>query len=141
MKFLAILITALLSSQSALACMGATIVLNDDVTLTGEGISFKSGVKFNLNELIKKNMTGNEQLATDSNNIQTHSIVILGGLQDKGGIMSVSYLVKNSKTGDERVYLLKSNYEGNGVRSRDMTPPTSELKKDEKFNLLMTAGC
>jgi hypothetical protein len=141
MKKSVLALATLLMTHSALACMGAAIALNDDVTLTGEAVVSKVSGVLDLNTLTKKKWIGVNMDVEDSSHVTTHNVVVLGGTQDSGGIISMSYLLKDAKTGQEKVYLLKSNYQGGGMRARGLSTPAEQGTQDPDFNSLIQAGC
>jgi len=144
MKLTIVTLISLLS-LSIIACPGARIELNDDITLTGTGI-YSATMNETASPLNLKSAGILLEMA-DSNGKITHEVMILGSLSDngnehdKGGIIFTSYLVKDIKTGKETTLKLNSNYQGNGKRMRSFQPGVQDAKTSKDFSSLKIAGC
>jgi hypothetical protein len=128
---------------NARGCPGASIELNDDTYLQGDGVYSWSGSKLvkGINPVTDLKMVGSPLRARNKAKEETHVVIILGYKADAEGIISTSYLVKDLKTGEEKVLLLNTNYLGNGVRARGIDEPTSNLTESSDFKSLRSGGC
>jgi hypothetical protein len=137
----ATLMTFIVSGQVS-ACPGAAIAINDDTTITADGI-IGGTAKFNvshLQEMILRGQTASF-VFTDKRKQSTHRVEYLGSVSDEGGVVQSSYFVRDLRTGAEKTYMLYSNYQGGGITAKGLETPESTAKKDDRFNSLFTAGC
>lgn len=126
-------------SYSTFACMGSSIQLNDDTKLMGDGIvSGKEHLK--IDELKELKYIGINLESFNKSGTKTHDVVVLGYNGDDGGIISTSFFVKETETGNEKVLFLKTNYIGDGVHSKSMFND-EKLTSDNVFDGLFKSGC
>ncbi len=131
----------LLSSHHSQACPAGAVTLNDDTVLTADGIYDLSDKKTLTIGELKKDQGADIRLEiTDSNGKTTHRVIVLGTFEDQGGIIQTTYLLKDAQD-KETLMVLKSNYRGNGERSRGFEAPESQAQKDAVFSSLYVAGC
>ena len=126
-----------LMASTATACPGARLSLNDDTVLTGDTIKIES-----LKETTPSKSVMNKPLvARSKDGTETHHFIVLGQNSDPEGVLSTSYLVKELSTQEEKVWVLTTNYLGNGMFVRGSpTRPFSQRDVSE-FSILFTAGC
>lgn len=153
MKFLTLTLSILLSGVTSLACVTNTVVLNDAAQLSALGIydSGEKKISIDLDAIenrLKK--TGSAVInATDSTGKVTHKVIYLGSVKEavnengisKMEVIQSSFLVKEFASGVERTLILKTNYLGNGVRSRDAVGGDQEPKQDQEFKSLFRTVC
>lgn len=153
MKFLTLILSILLTGVTSLACVTNTVGLNDVAQLSALGIydSGEKKISIDLDAIenrLKK--TGSAVInATDSTGKVTHKVIYLGSVKEavnengisKMEIILSSFLVKEIASGVERTLILKTNYLGNGVRSRDTVVGAQEPKQDQEFKSLFRTVC
>jgi hypothetical protein len=152
MKFLLIalsLLTMYSTTNSAQACVGGFLKLNNSDGLSADGIHGSKGLMITVDDMKNEAIYGERAVYNFSDNktkVQTHKVEFLGTISDEGGVIRTSYLVLDLKTKSEKVVLLKSNYRGNGMTARglpsqDELDSASKLKQLEGFKTLYSAGC
>jgi hypothetical protein len=152
MKLLTLTLSILLYGVTSFACVPNTVVLNDAAQLTAEGLydSIEKKITISLDAIesrLKK--TGSAVInATDSAKQVTHKVIYLGSVKEdvtENGtttteIVQSSFLVKEIASGAERTLILKTNYLGNGIKSRSLGGP-QEPKQDAEFKSLSRTVC
>lgn len=139
--------------QLARTCVVNSIDLNDATQLTALGVYNPTTKQFDMDlNLIENRVkkTGSAVInATDSKNRITHKVFYLGAMKEdvvenemtKTEIIQSSFLVKDIASGAERTVVLKTNYLGNGVRTRASVSTDKEPKQDQEFKTLQRTTC
>lgn len=143
-----------LKGVAAFACAGERVTLNDNTVLMASGIYNNKEGKLDIDldafEARIKSRNSVTANATSSENKITHRVEYLGSVREvvkdaKGvetlEVIQSSYLVRDLKTNEEKVYVLRSNYLGNGVWARGVPGPEMPTKADQRFQSLFRAQC
>ena len=153
MKFLTLTLSILLTGATSLACVTNTVILNDKAQLSALGIYASDEMKISIDlDAIESRLkkTGSAVVnVTDSAGKVTHKVIYLGSVKEavnENGIANMeviqsSFLVKEIASGVEKTLILKTNYLGNGVRSRGAVVGDQEPKQDQEFKSLFRTVC
>lgn len=123
---------ALLSVNSAFACMGGRLDLEEGYTLTSEGIT-GPGVEISARSM--ENLEPSFSFMTKS--MGRIAIRIMEINSDAGGIIDTYYVISRTGGGSEKsiqTIKIESNYRGNGVRARG-------LQMEPDFDVDQVYGC
>jgi hypothetical protein len=122
--------------------------LNNDTFLTAEGFYDRAGKLTSLEEIkkIAIQRSGDAPSAArwkagDKDGKLTHEFALLGTLEDYGGVITSTYMVKDLATGTSQVLVLHSNYFGNGVSARGISDMKTSTQADPTFEGLRVGGC
>ncbi len=139
------LLTSLIAIESN-ACIGGFVKLNQTDSLAADGLYGPKGLTISLQDMKNDIFKGGRAVYTmDYDGVKTHRIEYLGSVSDKGGVLSSSYLVLNFSTREEKVLIVKSNYQGNGVSAKGVQPAGAPIETQAKqlqgFTSLYGASC
>ncbi len=135
-----ILILIVSFNMSSYACTRSKIELNNNAWLYGNG--FLSGTdRYEIKDLKEHGYIGILLDVSDKDSNRTHEMMVLGYDADDQGVLSTTYLIKDVKSGEEKVLLLKTNYAGNGSWKKGLSKKMDQTTPDEYFKSLSHAGC
>lgn len=139
------LFTSLFTLNSQ-ACMGGFVKLNQTDSLAADGLYGPKGLTITIQDMKTDILkTGRAVYTMDFDGAKTHRVEYLGSIGDKGGVISSSYLVLNFQTREEKVLVVKSNYQGNGISAKGVQPAGAPLETLPKqlngFTSLYGASC
>ncbi len=110
-----LLLGALCATLNVFACMGGSYDLDNNVVLLGDSI-LVDGSK----ELATSDASLDEQM-----NIEGNNVTVLYVKSDFGGVIYTIY------EADDKIIKVKTNYHGNGMRSRGMSvEPTFDIDEE-----------
>jgi hypothetical protein len=136
-KLVSYFVTAVSFSSIGNACIAPTVILNDDVTLSGDQICTKSDGCYSSRTFLG----GGVNEASNSGRIVTHKVTIVAVDSDDGGIKSTTYSISSADDQFQKTHQIriKSNYVGNGMTARGISPVSGDPK--DGAAIIEIGGC